>query len=164
MHIPRKLNASDNDLGNHSNSTCILAFLLCIQYKQKTHKVKQTEKALQACWFSMSRRRYCPQDGPTHNTHPHPNFHPIPKAPTRLSFRPLCRVFEIRSCQNTQLLSRVRVFVTHLWTVARPPALFMGFSRQKYWSGLPFPSLDLPGTGTEPVNSCLLHWQVDSFT
>ena len=37
----------------------------------------------------------------------------------------------------------------------------MGFSRQEYCSGLPFPSLgDLPDPGTEPG---LLHWQVDSL-
>ena len=27
------------------------------------------------------------------------------------------------------------------WTTARQAPLFMGFSRQEYWSGLPFPSL-----------------------
>ena len=33
----------------------------------------------------------------------------------------------------------------------------MGFSRQEYWSGLPFPSLgDLPNPGTEPSNPSLL--------
>ena len=36
-------------------------------------------------------------------------------------------------------LSRVRLFVTP-WTVARQALLSMGFSRQEYWSGLPFPS------------------------
>ena len=40
--------------------------------------------------------------------------------------------------------SHVRLFVTP-WTVARQAPLFMGFSRQEYWSGLPCPSLgDLP--------------------
>ena len=34
--------------------------------------------------------------------------------------------------------SRVRLFVTP-WTVARQAPLSMGFSRQEYWSGLPFP-------------------------
>ena len=34
-------------------------------------------------------------------------------------------------------LSRVRLFTT-LWTVARQAPLSMGFSRQEYWSGLPF--------------------------
>ena len=37
------------------------------------------------------------------------------------------------------------------WTVARQTPLFMGFSRQEYWSGLPFPSPgDLPDSGTKP--------------
>ena len=36
-------------------------------------------------------------------------------------------------------LSHVWLFAT-LWTVAHQAALSMGFSRQEYWSGLPFPS------------------------
>ena len=37
------------------------------------------------------------------------------------------------------------------WTVARQAPLSMGFSRQEYWSWLPFPSLgDLPDPGIEP--------------
>ena len=40
--------------------------------------------------------------------------------------------------------------------------LSMGFSRQKYWSGLPCPPPgDLPDPGIEPMSlmsSCLLHW------
>ena len=35
--------------------------------------------------------------------------------------------------------SRVRLFATPC-TVARQAPLSMGFSRQEYWSGLPFPS------------------------
>ena len=39
------------------------------------------------------------------------------------------------------------------WTIASQAPLFMGFSRQEYWSGLPFPSLgDLPDPGTEPMS------------
>ena len=38
-----------------------------------------------------------------------------------------------------QLLSHVCLSVTP-WTVARQAPLSMGFSRQEYWSGLPFPS------------------------
>ena len=46
-------------------------------------------------------------------------------------------------------LSRVRLFVT-LWIVAHQAPLSMGFSRQEYWSGLPFPSPgDLPDPGIE---------------
>ena len=40
----------------------------------------------------------------------------------------------------------------------------MGFSRQEYWSGLPFPSLgNLPDPGIEPVSLGLLQWQADSL-
>ena len=46
-------------------------------------------------------------------------------------------------------LSRVRLFATP-WTVAYEAPL-MGFSRQEYWSGLPFPSPeDYPHPGIEP--------------
>ena len=37
-------------------------------------------------------------------------------------------------------LSRVQLFATS-WTAAYQPPLSMGFSRQKYWSGVPLPSL-----------------------
>ena len=36
-------------------------------------------------------------------------------------------------------LRRVRLFATP-WTLAGQTPLSMGFSRQEYWSGLPFPS------------------------
>ena len=37
------------------------------------------------------------------------------------------------------------------WTVAHQVPLSMGFSKQKYWSGFPFPSPgDLPNPGTKP--------------
>ena len=42
-------------------------------------------------------------------------------------------------CVCVKSLSHVRLFAT-LWTVARQAPLFMGFSRQEYWSGSPFPS------------------------
>ena len=52
-------------------------------------------------------------------------------------------------------LSRVLLFVTP-WTVAYGAALFMGFHRQEYWSGLPFPSPgDLPNPGIEAGSSTL---------
>ena len=48
--------------------------------------------------------------------------------------------------------SHVRLFATP-WTGARQAPLSMGFPRQKYWSGLPFPpSGDLPNSGIEPVS------------
>ena len=53
------------------------------------------------------------------------------------------------------VLSRVWLFATP-WTVAHQAPLSMGFSRQEYWSGLPFPSPgDLPNPGTEARLSCV---------
>ena len=51
-------------------------------------------------------------------------------------------------------LSHIRLFAIP-WTVVYQASLSMGFSRQVYWSGLPFPSPeDLPDPGIEPS---LLH-------
>ena len=58
-------------------------------------------------------------------------------------------------------LSRVRLFATP-WTVAYQASLSMGFSRQEYWSGLPFPSPgDLPNPGIEPGSPAL---EIDPLT
>ena len=43
-------------------------------------------------------------------------------------------------------VSRIRLFTT-LWTIAHQVPLSMGFSRQEYWSGLPFPP---PGYHSDP--------------
>ena len=52
-------------------------------------------------------------------------------------------------------LSCVRLFATP-WTVAYKAPLSMEFSRQEYWSGLPFPSPgDLPSPGIEPGSPTL---------
>ena len=48
--------------------------------------------------------------------------------------------------------SCVQLFVT-LWAIAHQAPLFMGFSRQEYWSGLPFPSSgDFPNPRIEPTS------------
>ena len=48
------------------------------------------------------------------------------------------------------------------WTVARQPPLSMGFPRQEYWSGLPFPFPgDLPNPGIKPASHA---WQADSLS
>ena len=50
-------------------------------------------------------------------------------------------------------------------TVARQAPLSMGFSRQEYQSGVPFPSPgDLPNPGWNPHLLRLLHLQADSFS
>ena len=49
----------------------------------------------------------------------------------------------------------VRLFATP-WTVPHQAPPSMGFSRQEYWSGLPFPSAgDLPNSGIEPWSPTL---------
>ena len=61
-----------------------------------------------------------------------------------MCFIPFCKDVKVKS------LSRVRLFVTP-WTVAYQAPLSMGFSRQEYWSGLPFPSPgEFPDPGIEP--------------
>ena len=56
------------------------------------------------------------------------------------------------SPQELNLFSCVGLFVTP-WTVACCAPLSMGFSRQAYWSGLPFPSPGhLPNPGMEPTS------------
>ena len=58
-------------------------------------------------------------------------------------------------------LSCVRLFATP-WIVAHQAPLSVGFSRQEYWSGLPFPSPgDLPDQGIEPRSPVL---QADALT
>ena len=53
------------------------------------------------------------------------------------------------------MLSHLRLFAS-LWTVARQAPLSMEFSRQEYWSGLPFPSpSDLPNPGIKPWSPTL---------
>ena len=67
-------------------------------------------------------------------------------------------------CQIHKLvksLSRVWLFATP-WTVAHQAPPSTGFSRQEYWSGLPFPSPgDLPDPGIEPRSPTL---QADALT
>ena len=51
-----------------------------------------------------------------------------------------------------QLLGHVQLFATP-WTVAHQAPLSMGFFRQEYWSGFPFPSPgDLPDPGVESTS------------
>ena len=56
------------------------------------------------------------------------------------------KCFQQRLGMKVKSLSRVQLFVTP-WTVAYQDPLSMGFSRQEYWSGVPFPS---PGDAPDP--------------
>ena len=60
---------------------------------------------------------------------------------TTCYFAPVCKVLSVISNSAT------------LWTIARQTPLPTGFSRQEYWSGLPYPTPgDLPNPGIEPTS------------
>jgi len=62
---------------------------------------------------------------------------------------------------KVKLLSRVQLFATP-WTIAYQASPSLGFSRQEYWSGLPFPSPgDLPNSGIKPGSPTL---EADALT
>ena len=64
----------------------------------------------------------------------------------------------VHPISSVQLLSCVRLFAIP-WIAAHQAPLSMGFSRQTYWSGMPFLSPgDLPSADPH-----LLHWQVNSL-
>ena len=66
-----------------------------------------------------------------------------------------------RAKVKVKSFSCVRLFATP-WTVAYQASPSMGFSRQEYWSGLPFPSPgDLPDPGIEPGSPAL---EADALT
>ena len=63
---------------------------------------------------------------------------------------PLGQVFFFFAAAAAKSLQSCLTLATP-WTVARQTPLSMGFSRQEYWSGLPFPSPgDLPDPEIEP--------------
>ena len=81
---------------------------------------------------------------------------PRPSFPEGPEFLPPCSPQdEVAMPTHACLLShfsRVQLFAM-LWTVAHQASLSIGFSRQGYWNGLPFPPPeDLPNPGIEPVS------------
>ena len=82
---------------------------------------------------------------------------------------PIPRILQARTLEwvgisfskKVKSLSCVQLFAT-LWSIAHQAPLSMGFSRQEYWSGLPFPSpRDLPNPGIGPRSPAL---QADALT
>ena len=67
----------------------------------------------------------------------------------------LYHLSEITFMNFVKSLSRVQLFAIP-WTVAHQAPPSVGFSRQEYWSGLPFPSPgDLPNPEIEPRSPAL---------
>ena len=66
-----------------------------------------------------------------------------------------CKTWFLNNVVKVKSLSRVRLFVSP-WTVAHQAHPSMEFSRQQYWSGLPFPSPgDLTDLGFKPGSPAL---------
>ena len=73
----------------------------------------------------------------------------------------LWKILKVKVKVKVKSLSRVRLFATP-WTIAYQASPSLGFSRQEYWSGLPFPSPgDLPDPGIEPRSPAL---EADALT
>ena len=66
-----------------------------------------------------------------------------------------CCQIKYRTSMHAKLLQMCLLFMTQ-WTVACQAPLSMGFSRQEYWSGLPYP---LPGD--LPYSRIKLHFEFD---
>ena len=79
----------------------------------------------------------------------------LTRTPRRLSLQ-VCVCSVVQSCPT----------LVALWTVACQAPLSVGFSRQEYWSRLPFPypREDIPTQGSNPLLLCLLHLPVNSLT
>ena len=74
---------------------------------------------------------------------------------TNIEAASLLLLFSRSVCCVLSRFSRVWLFVAP-WTVACQAPLSMGFSRQEYWSGLPFPPPgDHPDPGIEPASPVL---------
>ena len=72
----------------------------------------------------------------------------------------ICKLKAVHVCSVTSVVSSSAT----PWTVAHQAPLSMGFSRQEYWSGLPYPSPgDLPNPGIEPSSpmSPALHFTTE---
>ena len=85
----------------------------------------------------------------------------LPFAVVQIIQLPLVQLPSLTSSKNTQMyvcacvlspFSPIQLFAT-LWTVAHQAPLSMRFSRQEYWSRLPFPHPgDLPSPRNKPMS------------
>ena len=77
-------------------------------------------------------------------------------------FIPMSKKGKAKECSKMKVmsLSCVQLFATP-WTITYQTPLFMGFSKQEYWNGFPFPSPgDFPDPGLKPRSPAL---QADSL-
>ena len=74
--------------------------------------------------------------------------------PIRALLKIIWLIFFYKSCGG--LVAKSCPTLVTPWTIAQRSPLSMGFFRQEYWSGLPFPSPgDLPSPGIKPGSPAL---------
>ena len=90
---------------------------------------------------------------------PHPGKTPSPWE-TGMAVLSIVNWFIYHTEVKVKPLRRVRLFVTP-WTVAHQSPQSMEFSRQEYWSGLPFPSPGdtTPNTALNWEKICNMDWK-----
>ena len=91
----------------------------------------------------------------TLHTHTHTHTHIIfTSSPTSTLF-PYLVVMDV-AVRGSGLVAKSCLTLANPWSVAHQASLSMGFSRQEYWNGLPFPSPgDLHDPGIEPMSPAL---------
>ena len=119
-----------------------------LPFPSPTHESKSQSKVSQSCAILSD-----PMDCSLPGSSVHGIFQA--REPSRVPLPSLRLVYLESEKVKVKLLSHVRIFATP-WTVAHQAPPSMGFSRQEYWSGLPFPSPgDLPDPGIEPRSPAL---------
>ena len=90
-------------------------------------------------------------------------FHPLPLSLQVLWCHRASLFKTTLGFQISFVLSRVWLFV-NLWTIAHQAPPSMGFPRQKYWGGFPFPpTRDISHPGMEPMSPVSLALKADSL-
>ena len=90
-------------------------------------------------------------------------YRPPPRLFSNVGWEYILFILFVKSFNwSMKVKSLSRVWLCDPWTVAQQAPPSMGFSRQEYWSGLPFPSPgDLPDPGIKPRSPTV---QADALT
>ena len=114
--------------------------------------------AFQATWLIVVPNRELIKTAVFHALHSNPEEW-LAEGPTVNGIagsRPLIPHLAMVSALHPPWTGAVPYFLAIPWTVVYQASLSMGFSRQEYWSGLPFPSPGhLPDSGIEPRSPVL---------
>ena len=133
-----------NEIPKDAGTPMFIAALFTINRIQKQPKCPSTEEWINKIW-SIYTMDYCVLSrfgcvqlcDPVNYSPPGSSVHGILQART-LEWVAIFFSNAWKWKVKAKLLSRVQLFATP-WTAAYQPPPSMGFSRQKYWSGVPLP-------------------------